>query len=119
LHGVAPVEFDALLSVLCPECVVSSDYNELELTREQWVSVLKLSTLYTFPSVRALAIRRLHPLLIQAPLERLIIAREYVVDEWVDDACRQLVEREQPLDEKEAARIALSDVVRIYMAREA
>ena len=82
------------------------------------MAVLKLSTLYDFASVRALSIRQLEPLLLDVPLERLIIARKYSVHDWAIDACRQLVERDEPLSEKEAAQMEIADVVRIYTERE-
>ncbi|KZV69821.1 hypothetical protein PENSPDRAFT_580331, partial [Peniophora sp. CONT] len=114
LYGASAPEFDAFLTVLLP-----NDYNGYVLTKEQWLSVLKLSTLWDFLTVRMLAIRHLTPLLKRVPLERLIVARTYNArNEWTESAIQELVERDEPLFMDEAAQLPWAYVVRIHQARE-
>ncbi|VDC02868.1 unnamed protein product [Peniophora sp. CBMAI 1063] len=109
LYDTTPGEFDAFLSVLYPENYASHDL----ITVTEWVSVLKLSTVWGFASVRELAIARLMPLLHDRPLEMLVIARKDHVEEWLDDAVRTLIERKEPLELAEAAQLQLEDVMHI------
>ncbi|VDC02875.1 unnamed protein product [Peniophora sp. CBMAI 1063] len=113
IFDVSAFEFDALLAILLP-----GNYNHRALDKEQWVAVLKLSTLWRFSSVRSLALRYLTPLLAHAPLERLVIARAYGVDSWVDSAIQDLQLRDTPLCSDEVGQLARADVVLIARARE-
>lgn len=99
---------------------VCSNYATLDLsTADEWMAVLKLATRLQFPSIRELAISRLRPLLLDAPLERLVMARACGVEAWVGDALDSLVKREERLVEGEAARMTIGDVVHVTSRREA
>ena len=91
--------------------VFHSDYASLDLaTVSEWTTVLDLATRWRFPSIRSLAIARLHPLLLDAPpLDRLITARACDIDAWVQDALDALVERSEPLTEHEAGLMNVRD----------
>lgn len=95
-----------------------SDYLDFNLTLEQWTAVLKLSTLWSFSSVRALAIRHLGPLLVDNPFERLMVARTHGVNDWAKDAVQSLIEHKDPLNEMQVARLTPADVVMVAMGRE-
>ena len=99
---------------------VVRDYARLDLTTiAEWTSVLKLSTAWDFESIRELAIVRLLPLLCEHPLEMLITARLYHVDEWVDAVIYDMAERDETLDDSEADRLDLADLMCIMKLREA
>ncbi|KZV66747.1 hypothetical protein PENSPDRAFT_549669, partial [Peniophora sp. CONT] len=114
LKDVTPPDFDAFLSVLYP-----NNYATLDLsTVDEWTTVLKLATRWNFQSIRELAISRLHPLLLDAPLNRLIAARTCGIDAWVDDALESLVWRKKPLVEDEATRMVMGDIMDVMKRRE-
>ncbi|VDC00613.1 unnamed protein product [Peniophora sp. CBMAI 1063] len=113
IYGASAREFEALLAVLMP-----IDYSSRNLTKEQWIAVLKLSTIWRFRSVRNLSIQHLKHALGDAPLERLLAARAYDVHRWVDGAIQDLVSRDEPLTTNEAAQLSVTDVVRIHQLRE-
>ncbi|KAI0031500.1 hypothetical protein K488DRAFT_36421, partial [Vararia minispora EC-137] len=114
LEDVTPEELDPLVSILYP-----SSFDEEDIrSQADWSNVLKLSTRWSFRSIRALAIRRLEPML-SSPLDRLALARSYDVAHWVEPALFELVLREKSLNTAEVARMTHSDTAFVAMAREA
>jgi hypothetical protein len=53
-------------------------------TKEDWTAVLKLSNLFDFASLKKFAIAKLFP--ITNPVDKIILARDYGIDEWLEDA---------------------------------
>ncbi|KAA1470541.1 hypothetical protein DENSPDRAFT_745708, partial [Dentipellis sp. KUC8613] len=105
-------EFDALLSILYP-----THFHECELkTVEAWTSVLRLSTEWSFSSIRTLAIERLLP--IAAPIDKVILGRTYGIDAWLQPGFVALCDRLQPLTVDEAIRLGIRDAILITTVRE-
>ncbi|KZV66744.1 hypothetical protein PENSPDRAFT_584967, partial [Peniophora sp. CONT] len=109
LDQVVVLYFTAFMSVLYPKNYARHDLT----TVAEWTSVLKLATIWDFESIRELAIERLRPLLRDSPVKMLVAARSHYVNEWADQALRTLVERDEPLDDFEAAQLDLADVMYI------
>ncbi|KAI9465234.1 hypothetical protein BJY52DRAFT_672786 [Lactarius psammicola] len=103
-------DFDAFLSVLYPE-----DFEEHDLSYEQWRSVLHLSTRWGFTTLRKLALRSIKP---PTLYDRLLLARTYAVDHWIVPALTALCERTTPLSLDEARRMNIEDVVLVASVRE-
>ncbi|KAI0250018.1 hypothetical protein BJV78DRAFT_1376972 [Lactifluus subvellereus] len=103
-------DFDAFLSVIYPE-----NFEEHNLSYEEWVSVLHLSTRWGFASIRQLALAFTAP---PTPYDRLLLARAHSVDHWVLPALSALCERTAPLSLDEARQMKIDDVVLVATARE-
>ena len=91
------------------------NFEEHDLSYEQWRSVLNLSTRWGFSSLRKLALRSIKP---PTPSDRLLLARTYAVDHWVIPALTALCERTAPLSLAEARRMSMEDVVLVATVRE-
>ncbi|TFY58447.1 hypothetical protein EVG20_g8144, partial [Dentipellis fragilis] len=68
LEDVQWSEFEAFLSILYPTYFHESDVK----TVEEWTAVLRLSTAWSFSSIRTLAIERLEPIV--PPVEKLMLS---------------------------------------------
>ncbi|KAI0030316.1 hypothetical protein K488DRAFT_22622, partial [Vararia minispora EC-137] len=114
LDDIRSHDLDALLAILYPK-----DYDNHDLTfQAEWASVLKLASRWSFPSIRALAIRRLEPFLADSPLERLVLARLYDIAQWVDLALQDLALREHSLQEDEMRQMTYADIALVVTVRE-
>ena len=91
------------------------NFDEHDLSYEEWKSVLDLSTRWGFASLRKLALR-----LIKLPtaFDQLLLARTYSVDHWVLPALSALCERTRPTNLKEARQMSIEDVVLVATVRE-
>ncbi|KZV70762.1 hypothetical protein PENSPDRAFT_433150 [Peniophora sp. CONT] len=78
LEGVTSAQLDAFMSVLYPEDLVTFDIEG----QETWVEVLKLANSWESHSIRKLAISRLGNPRPDKPMDLLVLARLYHVDEW-------------------------------------
>jgi hypothetical protein len=91
------------------------DFEKHNLSYNEWRSVLHLSTLWDFASIRRLALNNIQP---PAPHDQLLLARTYSVDHWVIPALSALCERSAPLSLDEARQMNIEDVVLVATIRE-
>lgn len=93
----------------------ASDFSQYHLSEQQWESVLRLSTLWGFATMRQLALESIHP---PTSFDRLLLARTYSVVRWIVPAISALCERTEPLSLDEARQMRIEDVVMISTIRE-
>jgi hypothetical protein len=91
------------------------DFEKHDLSYEEWKSVLHLSSCWDFASIRRLALNNIQP---PTPHDRLLLARTYSVDHWVNPALFELCERRVPLSLDEARQMNIEDVVLVATMRE-
>ena len=91
------------------------DFEQHDLSYEEWKSVLHLSSCWDFASIRRLALNNIQP---PTPHDRLLLARTYSVDHWVNPALSALCERSVPLSLDEARQMNIEDVVLVATVRE-
>jgi hypothetical protein len=72
---------------------------------QQWVSVLKLCTIWVFHDVRRKAIAKLASFDLD-PVDKIILSKEYDVGAWLVPAINQLAQREEPLAVEDARRLS-------------
>ncbi|KAH6908548.1 hypothetical protein BKA70DRAFT_1280152 [Coprinopsis sp. MPI-PUGE-AT-0042] len=78
LEGYKSEEFECLLKILLHR---SLEPFPPTLSKQEWLSVLKLATIWQMDKVRTIAIDRLSPLDL-SPIEKIRYAREYHVSAW-------------------------------------
>ncbi|KAJ7212851.1 hypothetical protein C8J57DRAFT_1097070, partial [Mycena rebaudengoi] len=116
LEGISVVDFQRLLRVMYP-LKISGD--TMSKSKEVWISVLKLSTLWYFSDIRALAIKELDSHFLSPTrdnVEIILLARTYDVSSWLRSAYTDFVDEGLPLEDAE--RIGWETAARIYKARE-
>jgi hypothetical protein len=91
------------------------NFEQRDLSYEEWKSVLHLSTRWDFSSIRRLALDNIQP---PTPHDRLLLARTYSVNNWLVPALSELCERRAPLSLVEARQMDIEDVVLIATVRE-
>jgi len=91
------------------------NFEQHDLSYEEWKSVLHLSTRWDFASIRRLALNNIQP---PTPHDRLLLARTYSVNDWVVPALSTLCERVAPLSLDEARQMDIEDVILVATVRE-
>ncbi|KAH9885108.1 hypothetical protein C8Q73DRAFT_660364 [Cubamyces lactineus] len=89
LGGIIADEFRSLLRVLFPG---TSDISRT-MSKDQWISALKLATMWDFENVRQKAIAELFKLVPQHG-ERVRLARVYDIPGWIEPALKELVQQD-------------------------
>lgn len=87
------------------------------LGREEWTSVLKLSTMWRFEELRQEAMNELAQMVIGS-VEKVALAREYRVEKWLVDGYTELIKRDTGLSSEEKERLGYETTIRIYEKRE-
>ncbi|KAJ6565097.1 hypothetical protein B0H10DRAFT_2113908 [Mycena sp. CBHHK59/15] len=114
LDGIISVDFQRLLKVLYPLDIPQI----LDMPNDDWISVLKLSTLWYFLDARDLAIRQLTGRAIGS-VDRIMLARKYDVAPWLRSGYTELARREEGISLEDAAKIGWETTVMLYQTREA
>ncbi|KAL1700673.1 hypothetical protein EV121DRAFT_182793, partial [Schizophyllum commune] len=114
LSDVSRQDFDRFLSLIYPSCV-SLDVRDIH-TADEWLSVLRLATRWSFGDLRALAIRELEP--IASAVDKVVIARELGKPEWLLPALVDVCMAPQWLNLEDAERLGIRTVVEVGRIRE-
>jgi hypothetical protein len=95
-------------------------YRRPNVSLDEWITLLAVATRLGFELVRAHAILAIdeNPTPLD-PIEKLVLATEHKIPQWLAPAYVALCQRSNPLEFFEAERIGLAKTVKIARAREA
>ncbi|KAF8891869.1 hypothetical protein BD779DRAFT_1621939 [Infundibulicybe gibba] len=124
LDGIEEEDFRQLLRVLYPTYNTlmntlcgRSDASSNKLNLGQWTSVLKLSDMWDMERVKTIAVKSMESLVL-SPAERIVLGRQYHVDDWVVQGFVKLVERDDPISLDDGERIGFEWAFKIAAMRE-
>jgi len=112
LDGIKKSDFIQLLRAMFP---LDSQQPDV-LTSEEWSSVLKLSTMWQFHKVRAIAIKNMEGLSMDL-VDKIVIARRYDVSTWLVPTLNALIQREKLIDLSEGNRLGMDWVLKVAEVR--
>ncbi|RXW23166.1 hypothetical protein EST38_g2703 [Candolleomyces aberdarensis] len=113
LEGTTASHFRVFLKLLFP---IHTTSTTIRFTKDEWLIILELSTLWRFHEFRKLAKEHLDPQL-NDPVERIVLGRAAYVPNWVSDGYESLVTRQECINEDESERIGHLTTVRLYILR--
>ncbi|KAK7012715.1 hypothetical protein R3P38DRAFT_3018777 [Favolaschia claudopus] len=123
LEGIRKADFEALLKVIYPMNFLQIATTDMPrfpwhwMTRNEWISVLKLSTQWNFLDARNLAIFHLHTDHIE-PVERIMLARQYDVAPWLKIGYTDLAQQPERMTREEAEKIGWKTAFLLSQMRE-
>ncbi|KIM53064.1 hypothetical protein SCLCIDRAFT_1223238 [Scleroderma citrinum Foug A] len=115
LESIEKSDFEQLLKVLLHRKYGTR--SGLPLNDEQWMAVLKLSTMWEFDGLRKAAIDTLGYSKINA-VDKLVAANRYNIDEWLLPALLSLAQRPESFSIEEGHRIGLETALKLASVRE-
>ncbi|KAF7984290.1 hypothetical protein HWV62_15249 [Athelia sp. TMB] len=104
LESIKKVDFIALLTVMFPE----------RMRAKEWASVLKLSTLWEFETLRRQAIKEVSD---SDPAVKVVLGRDYHVKTLLEAGYRALISRDAGLSNEEKDQLGDKTSIKIYEAR--
>ncbi|KAI6043402.1 hypothetical protein EDC04DRAFT_2562969, partial [Pisolithus marmoratus] len=125
LQGISKNEFESLLRALMYRSVSKKSSG---LDQAQWISVLKLSTMWEFDELRNVAIQHLDqpsPSFNAAdtpppfnPVDKFALASKYDIKEWFLPALLALARRSKPISVEEGRLIGFENALKVAAVRE-
>ncbi|KZP08638.1 hypothetical protein FIBSPDRAFT_761076, partial [Athelia psychrophila] len=112
LDDIKAAHFDNFLSILYPYAYGVYTAS----TVEEWTAILHLANEWRFESIRTLAIKHLAP--IATDIDKIILGRQYAIDEWLADAYLAVCLREESLSKEEGTRMEKEDIIEINAIRQ-
>jgi len=82
----------------------------------EWISVLKLSTMWHFQKIREFAIQKMAPLV--GVDEKVILAQKYRITEWLLPALDKWTQQSTSITHKDVDRMGLDFILKIVEARD-
>ncbi|KIO11434.1 hypothetical protein M404DRAFT_995094 [Pisolithus tinctorius Marx 270] len=117
LQGVSKKEFESLLRALLNR--QHGKQKGSSLGKIQWISVLKLSTMWEFNELRDTAIQRLDsPSQPLDPVNKLVLASKYEIKKWQLPALVELADRPSPISVEEGRLIGFENALKLAAVRE-
>lgn len=120
LEGILKDEFQSLMKVLYPMPFtrLPPAPDGLPATLEEWTGILKLSKMWSFTRVQEFAIQQMEPMLATKPLDKVALAQDYGVTEWLVPALLQLARREEPIGLEDVRKLGLDTALKLADVRE-
>ncbi|KAF5317395.1 hypothetical protein D9611_003730 [Ephemerocybe angulata] len=115
LEGVTALQFRIFVEVLYPRV---SDTATVDFTKEEWLDILHVSSLWRFNAIRTLAIRCLNPH-IEDPLQMTRFGRSNNILDWFIIGCCTLLCKPESISLDEAEAIGCDIALRLWPIREA
>ncbi|KAI5997631.1 hypothetical protein F5J12DRAFT_889432 [Pisolithus orientalis] len=116
-RGISKKEFESLLRALMYR--KHGTNRGLDLDCDQWISVLKLSTMWEFVGLRNAAIQHLDiPSELVDPIDKVVLALQYNIREWLLPAFLALAKRPTPISIEEGRRIGFENALKLASVRE-
>jgi hypothetical protein len=81
----------------------------------EWIDVLHLANKWNYTSIRSAALNAIQPL--ASCVDKIVLAREYKLNDWLPSAIRELVTRTEGLTLAEGHRLGMGVVIAIGEAR--
>ncbi|VDB95553.1 unnamed protein product [Peniophora sp. CBMAI 1063] len=90
-----------------------------ELTLDEWMSVLKLAKKWNLAGLRDKAVQQSDTQVqLKTPIEKILLARQYDVGKWLNEAYIALSSREEPLSVQEVEKVGWETTAKLMMVRE-
>jgi len=113
LESISKVDFQRLLKVIYPE----NPLRPVILSREEWISVLKLSTLWELDDPRERALDELSKVGLGA-VDKVVLGKSYRVGKWLLEGYIELVQRDTTISDADVAAIGTYTAIQLFRIRE-
>ena len=94
-----------------------SDSHPAGLDKNEWLSVLKLATMWGYQGLRKRSVEKLDELKLDN-IERLLMGRQFHVSAWLVKSYEALARRDETLTEEEGGLVGVSTVCQLAKLRE-
>ncbi|KAF7356257.1 hypothetical protein MVEN_00957200 [Mycena venus] len=119
LEGIRSRDFEALLKVLYPLEAARLLHNKSSwMTKDEWISVLKLSTQWYFLDIRNIAIEQLNNRNDVTSVDRIVLARQYDIPDWLRLGYTDLSRRDESISREVADKIGWETALQLCQVRE-
>lgn len=81
------------------------------------ISALRIATIYDYPALRTFGIQGLERAGL-SPVQRIRISQELDVPDWMEPACEELCNRQEPITQEEARIMGIDTLLRVSNMRE-
>jgi Zn finger protein HypA/HybF involved in hydrogenase expression len=120
LEGYKKDDFSCLLKVMYPtgRSLISGTKLDLCLEKEEWISVLKLSTIWNMTKFRNYAIHKLSTDVTLSPVEKIVLARAHKVAPWMEEGVSRLASGDPRSTFEDFATLGWETAARILWIRD-
>ncbi|KAK0226436.1 hypothetical protein IW262DRAFT_1457663 [Armillaria fumosa] len=113
IKGVRSADFENLLN-----STVHAEQKEVpKFSKDEWLSVLELATMWGMLDIRRMAINEITESKSLSDVDQVILGREFAVADWVISGYRALTKRKTIVSMHSASRLTLSTCLKVWQAQ--
>ncbi|KAF5355561.1 hypothetical protein D9758_006326 [Tetrapyrgos nigripes] len=116
LDGVKAIDFKRLVEILYPS--TTTPWKKENKSKDEWLSILRLSNLWRFSRLRSLAIEELTKQQQMDAVEQILLGKEFAVSQWIRAGYKGVIMRKEPLSMDEVKLLDYEPAIRVFRARE-
>ncbi|KZP26170.1 hypothetical protein FIBSPDRAFT_732744 [Athelia psychrophila] len=113
LESIKKLDFQRFLMAMLPDYALEP----IDMGHDEWISVLKLSTLWEFSELRREAISNLDGMKVEHA-DKVTIARAYRVERWLIEGYTALIKQDTPFTASQKAILGAETIIQLYERRE-
>ncbi|KAK0195916.1 hypothetical protein F5146DRAFT_924703, partial [Armillaria mellea] len=112
LQGIKSVDFENLL-----KAIVDAGRQAVPKSEAEWLSALKLATMWEMSTIRRTAIKEITQLKGMSDVDQVILGKDYAVVDWVISGYQALTKRNTVVSIEDAARLTLPTCLKVWQAQ--
>ncbi|KAK0226434.1 hypothetical protein IW262DRAFT_766760 [Armillaria fumosa] len=112
LQGIKSADFENLL-----KAIVDAGREEVPKSEAEWLSALKLATMWGMSNIRRTAIKEITQLKSMSDVDQVILGKDYAVMDWVISGYQALTKRKTIVSIEDATRLTLPTCLKVWQAQ--
>lgn len=112
LQGIKSADFENLL-----KAIVDAGRQEVPKSEAEWLSALKLATMWGMSNIRRTAIKEVTQLKSMSDVDQVILGKDYAVVDWVMSGYQTLTKRKTIVSIEDATRLTLPTCLKVWQAQ--
>ncbi|KAK0486319.1 hypothetical protein IW261DRAFT_791366 [Armillaria novae-zelandiae] len=112
LQGIKSVDFESLL-----KAIVDAGQQVVPKSKAEWLSALKLATMWGMSNIRHRAIKEITQLKGMSDVDQVILGKDHAVVDWVISGYQALMKRRTVISIEDATRLTLPTCLKVWQAQ--
>ncbi|PBK73990.1 hypothetical protein ARMSODRAFT_567436 [Armillaria solidipes] len=112
LQGIKSIDFENLL-----KAIVDAGRQAAPKSENEWLSALKLATMWGMSNIRRTAINEITQLKSMSDVDQVILGKDYAVVDWVISGYQALTKRKTVVSIEDASRLTLPTCLKVWQAQ--
>ena len=118
LQGISVLRLSAMWQMDGLTAKVIQRLSNVKGRRQAWIGLLQLSTVHQLHDARALAIQKISTMFSGRGTDKVVMARQHGVKQWLEEGLREMVQQKDPFTDEAVEMVGWKTITKLYRLRE-